>query len=109
MVLKDTASHNLTFEAFVHYLMKTPVEEYDDHWIPQFDHCRPDVIKYDQIVKVENLAELKLTDFQRFLAKKSLKSDQLMQEYLGQLSPKDVANLVKIYAKDFEAFHYRIP
>ena len=46
-----------TFSEFVEYLLRTPVDQYNDHWVPYWLHCHICDIEYDVIGKMETINE----------------------------------------------------
>ena len=45
-----------TFAEFAAYLVRSPVEEYDNHWLPYWLHCHLCQLEYDVIAKMETFA-----------------------------------------------------
>ena len=46
-----------TFRQFVAYLLKTGVEDYNDHWMPYWLHCHFCGQKYKVVGKFETIKE----------------------------------------------------
>ena len=46
-----------TFPEFVQYLIDTPIEQYNDHWLPYWMHCQVCTQNYDIIGNFKNLAK----------------------------------------------------
>ncbi|XP_018008802.1 carbohydrate sulfotransferase 11 [Hyalella azteca] len=46
-----------TFPEFVQYLLETPVEDYNEHWLPYHIICRPCDVPYNVVLKLESLDE----------------------------------------------------
>lgn len=55
--IEQTDGSDVSFAEFVCYLMKHPVEEFNEHWMPAFKLCQPCSVTYDFIGKYENLEE----------------------------------------------------
>lgn len=53
----QSKSERPTFQEFVQYLIRTPVEEYNDHWLPNWIHCQTCTQDYDMIGYMETLTE----------------------------------------------------
>ena len=102
-------SEELSFAKFLDFLVGVPVEEFDDHWIPQSFHCRPDLISYDAILKVENLRQDFFTHFGKRLNGKIPKSNSQFHHYYDSIPPRTMKKLLKIYQKDFKMFNYSLP
>ncbi|KAK8735269.1 hypothetical protein OTU49_005594 [Cherax quadricarinatus] len=109
-----------TFREFVHYLLDTDVEEYDEHWRPVSLLCTPCHIRYDIIAKMETLS--KDADFilyHRGLSSAvhmewSHKTDQtkktsdVAKTYFSQLTSNEVKQLYYKYIIDFLMFEYEL-
>ncbi|XP_065183773.1 carbohydrate sulfotransferase 14-like [Sycon ciliatum] len=48
---------DVTFSEFVCYLLRHPVEEFNEHWMPAYKLCQPCSINYNYIGKYEHLEE----------------------------------------------------
>ncbi len=46
-----------SFPMFARYLARTDPSEYNDHWVPQWMHCRPCQADYDVVGRLETAAE----------------------------------------------------
>ena len=51
-VIKSKHPNRPTFVEFVDYLVRTPIENYNDHWLPNWIHCQVCTQKYDVIGKI---------------------------------------------------------
>jgi hypothetical protein len=51
-VIKSKHPNRPTFVEFVEYLIRTPIENYNDHWLPNWIHCQVCTQKYDVIGKI---------------------------------------------------------
>ena len=99
---------------FVRYLLDTPVEEYDSHWYPQYLQCQPCQLNYSYIAKLETLANdrkiiSKLTGLTSppLPHLNNLGGGNEYQEYMKQLSSKELDGLFEKYRMDFEIFGYK--
>ena len=54
-VIKSKHPNRPTFVEFVEYLIRTPIENYNDHWLPNWIHCQVCTQKYDVIGKYYKL------------------------------------------------------
>lgn len=111
-----------SFIEFVHYIIETPITEYDEHWRPQFLLCPPCFFKFDIIVKMETFQR----DTQFILAQKDLlgtisldrkhalrgkqeeSTENMSAQLFSQLSQKMVRALYEKYKIDFKMFDYKI-
>ena len=110
-ILQGRNTTKLSFKLFIKHLLKTPLETFDDHWIPQYYHCQPNLIRYNAVLKVESLAK----DFMKHFGKlvkmkleKKFNSDSLVTIYFKDIEPGDIHKLYNIYQDDFNFFHYDI-
>ena len=111
-------SRRPSFSDFVNYLLRTPVDQYNDHWVPYWLHCHLCEIEYDVIAKMETITEdtdfiatrSGLTNYNISLpwANKRRSKDDLTSEYINQLSSSQVEKLYEIYQPDFEMFDYKV-
>ncbi|XP_052083511.1 carbohydrate sulfotransferase 9-like [Mytilus californianus] len=60
---KTSCGSDVTFRSLVEYIIQTPIENLDDHFIPISSICRPCNVQYHYIGKMETLPE----DVRRFL------------------------------------------
>ena len=110
-----------TFSEFVTYLLRTPVAEYNDHWVPYWLHCHLCQLEYDVIGKMETLKEdidfitersgLKEVNVTLPWANRKSSSrdrDSVSLEYFKQLSRSQVVQLYAIFRPDFEMFGYDV-
>ena len=120
-VLNTTSAGSRTrrpsFSDFVNYLLRTPVAQYNDHWVPMWLHCHLCQIEYDVIAKMETITEdtdfiatrSGLTNYNISLpwANRKRAKEDLTSEYMNQLSSSQVERLYEIYQPDFEMFDYK--
>lgn len=110
-ILKNDSNQDLTFAKFIQFLVKTPIEKFDTHWMPISRHCLPKLINYDLILKVENLSDDYL---KRIFGIEILKNDydqkkinqNVSQKYFQQLTKTQISKLYEIYQDDFLFFNY---
>jgi len=101
----------LSFKLFIKHLLKTPLETFDDHWIPQYYHCQPNLILYNAVLKVESLSKDLKKHFGKLVnmkLEKKLNSDSLVTTYFKDIEPGDIDKLYKVYQDDFIFFQYDI-
>ena len=48
-IIKSKHPNRPTFVEFVEYLIRTPIEQYNDHWLPNWIHCQICTQNYDII------------------------------------------------------------
>ena len=117
------------FWEFVQYVIKTPPNSMDEHWIPMDYYCSICSTDYDYVVKFEELSkESRLlhkalwpetknsnSSFPSALALGGgeensngleIESDDLTRKYFSLLSDEDVDKLYQIYRADFDLFGY---
>jgi len=111
-------SRRPSFSDFVNYLLRTPVDQYNDHWVPYWLHCHLCEVEYDVIAKMETITEdtdfiankSGLSNFNISLpwANKKRSKEDVTLDYIKQLSLTQVERLYEIYKPDFEMFDYKI-
>jgi len=107
-----------TFSEFVDYLLRVPVQQFNDHWVPYWLHCHVCEMEYDIIGKMETIA-----DDMEFIAERSglaatnitlpwtnrrNSGDNISLKYFRDLSVDQVMGLYRIYKLDFEMFGYQV-
>ena len=110
-----------TFSEFVDYLLRTPVDQFNDHWVPYYLHCHLCEIEYDVIGKMETFKddsdfiteESGLASYNITLPwankKSSIKSKENSSlDYFKQLSKSQIEGLHQLYLPDFEMFDYDV-
>jgi len=107
-----------TFLQFIDYLLRTKIEEYNDHWRPYWLHCNVCRLDYDVFVKFETISE----DTSVIEELSGLGNEKLVfpwtnrmnggsnktLEYFQPLGRERMWKLFKIYQVDFEMFDYGI-
>lgn len=108
---------NVTFREFVQYLIREGIhnEAANEHWKPVYELCYPCLINYTFIGKYEQLDEdsdviLKMVNAPSILfpRSKSGQTSERLNQYLRQLSLKDIEELYRIYEFDFKLFGYNL-
>ena len=113
----ETSIYNTvpTFKEFIDYIVDTPVDQYDRHWMPTYFVCHPCSIKYDIIAKTENMEEdsqiiLKNLELNTVLTKTRVthgeKSESKAKEYYSVIDLETMKKLYAIYEVDFILFGY---
>ena len=121
---------SLRFPEFVRYLIKTRVEQYDEHWEPISLRCRWDTIltltsnninfrvcqlSYKFILRYENLED----DWQQFLEDAGIREDLDLawvnrsgggdyRDYYKDLTDLDIIKLYQKFESDFLMFGYTL-
>ena len=114
-----------TFKEFVSYLLDEARagHELDMHWTPVYSFCTPCQVNLTHIVKFETLerdsnAIIRALGIQRHLPEKKLvhansssgklkgKQDKSLGQYLKELDPNQLQELIKLYQPDFDMFGY---
>lgn len=111
-------SRRPTFSEFVSYILRTPVQEFNDHWVPYWLHCHMCEMEYDIIGKMETIK-----DDMEFIAEKSglaatnitlpwtnrrNSSEDTSLQYFQTLSVNQVVELYRVYKIDFQMFNYKV-
>lgn len=112
--------NDVTWNEFVHYVVDTPLQRYNQHWLPYHVLCQPCTVDYDFIGSYENLeaeanyvirevhADRRVAFPRRQAYYRPLKAEQL-QSMLGEVSDGLLEKLVSVYQQDFDLFGYRTP
>jgi len=105
-----------TFVQFVDYLLKEPVSQYNDHWVPYWLHCHVCDMEYDIIGKMETLQEdmnfiarasgLATTNISLPWANKRSGGEKDTLDYFRKLDLDRLERLYHIYRLDFLMFGY---
>lgn len=108
-----------SFWEFVRYLQTIPLQEADEHWTPQTHYCSMCAIKYDFIIKFENIKtempffweRLNLTEkvSKHHWANPEHSEDEnsiLLIAYFSLLSHEDIEWLKSFYKYDFDILDY---
>ena len=76
------------------------------------DHCRPDLIQYDPILKVEHLNQDWAKVFGGAVFEEPehepVTDDNEIRKHFSHVTHDQVRQLVKIYQKDFSIFNYTV-
>eukprot|EP00092_Neocalanus_flemingeri_P001473 GFUD01001571.1.p1 GENE.GFUD01001571.1~~GFUD01001571.1.p1 ORF type:complete len:397 (+),score=102.82 GFUD01001571.1:352-1542(+) len=106
-----------TFSEFVDYLLRVPVVQFNDHWVPYWLHCHVCEMEYDIIGKMETIAEdmdfiaeesgLAAANISLPWANRKSSGDKVSLDYFQGLSLAQVKGLYAIYRPDFEMFGYQ--
>ena len=76
------------------------------------DHCQPDLIQYDFIIKMETLESdmMQIFNFTELFGNQSTSSifadDQTTQDFFQNVGEKEISKLYNIYQEDFMLFNY---
>jgi len=105
-----------TFSEFVNYLLRVPVDKFNDHWVPYWLHCHVCEMEYDIIGKMETITEdmdfiaqqsgLAAANISLPWANRKSSGDKVSLDYFKGLSLNQVKGLYAIYKPDFEMFSY---
>ena len=110
-IIQGRNTTKLSFKLFIQHLLKTPLNTFDDHWIPQYYHCQPNLIPFNAVLKVESLAKDLKKHFGKLVKmklEKKLNSDSLVTTYFKDIEPGDINKLYNVYQDDFNSFQYDI-
>lgn len=112
-----------SFVEFIHYVIETPVSEFDEHWRPMYLLCPPCHFNFDIIIKMDTFTRdseyiLRQKDLDGFIKlekkhssikqKKSEENLDPKQFLFSQLSKKMLRDLYNKYRVDCEMFEYSI-
>ena len=112
-----------TFQQFVQYLIRTPSEKYNDHWLPYWMHCQLCTQKYDVIGHMDTITEdveyiFKETGLDHYLTDnhfdfpwrnnkhKTTDLEELVKKYFSTITKDEKLKLYDIYRPDFLMFGY---
>ena len=111
-----TLGYPVSFEDFVKYIVNIDLSEYDKHFYPMYEKCKPCVVNYDYIIKVEtiydDIAFLRQAVYnnspqaQMPPAYNHNNSNQLLDSYFQRISPDILERLFRVYQNDFETLGY---
>jgi len=107
-----------TFSEFVDYLLRVPVQQFNDHWVPYWLHCHVCEMEYDIIGKMETIEDdmefisdrsgLAATNMSLPWTNRRNSGDKVSLQYFSNLTVIQVLGLYRIYKLDFEMFSYRV-
>jgi len=107
-----------TFSEFVDYLLRVPVQQFNDHWVPYWLHCHVCEMEYDIIGKMETIEDdmefiadrsgLAATNMSLPWTNRRNSGDKVSLQYFSNLTVNQVLGLYRIYKLDFEMFSYRV-
>lgn len=110
--------NDVTVSEFVNYVIDEWMakRELDVHWKSMVDICLPCSVKYDFIGKFETMEKdidfllhnLKEDEFRQYF-KKTLPSstNHLVNQFMDQLTPRQISDLTRVYEQDFQVFGYQ--
>lgn len=105
-----------TFSEFVHYLINTDPDQYDEHWQPISIRCRVCQLYYSHILHYEQFE----TEWAQFLKEVRIekelelswenkgRSQSSLQSYYHLITPEEKLKLYQKYLADFHMFGYDI-
>jgi len=115
--LQVTKHKRPTFSEFVEYLLRIPVDKFNDHWVPYWLHCHVCDVEYDIIGKMETITEdmdfiaeesgLKAANVSLPWANRRSSGEKVILDYFRGLTLAQVNGLYLIYKPDFEMFGYK--
>ena len=59
----ESKTERPTFVEFVDYLIRTPIEKYNDHWLPNWIQCQVCTQNYDIIGKNIGISKVRVVEF----------------------------------------------
>jgi len=104
-----------TFAEFIHFLINTDIEQYDEHWQPVALRCRMCQLQYSHILHYENLAE----EWPQFLQNIGLNQNlelpwenkgaaSSLKNYFDIISQHEKDQLYSKFEADFKMFGYTV-
>lgn len=115
---KISGGRRPSFSQFVDYLLREPVDKYNDHWVPYWLHCHLCQVEYDVVGYMETLQEdmafiaettgLASTNISLPWANKRSSGQQDSLRYFRQVDLARTRGLYHIYRLDFEMFGYDV-
>ena len=113
--MTDRNAEKLTFKMFIEYLVQTPLDKYDIHWVPIYLTCKPCLVRYKMIGRTDTIKEdseaiLREIGVNRTLpiahAQPGGNSKVKIQEFYSDFDRELLVKLYKIYKMDFLLFGY---
>ena len=98
-------NETLTFPDFVNFILRNP-ENLDSHWIPWTQHCRPDLVNYDFLFRVETLQKDIKNYFNKEINFHQTTSKEEISELMNTLNVEQKTGLKNIYHHDFQVLNY---
>ena len=95
----------LTFPDFVNFITKNP-DNLDSHWIPWTQHCRPDLVNYDFLFRVENLQKNIKDYFKTEIDFHQTTTKEETFEMMKTLNAEQKNGLKILYHDDFQGLNY---
>ena len=110
------SDNNVTFEKFVHYISTVGFNK-DEHWATYDSICQPCVILYDFIGHFEDMPEeapyiLRQTGMDKVATFPPFRTRNIgskILEYYATIPKAKIVQLVRLYERDYEMFHYNFP
>jgi hypothetical protein len=104
----------ITFSEFVDYVVQQGAYRHDRHWLSQFITMRPDIVKYQRIVRFEEYnvemmkvcEDLSLPEYVRETLVQKYNQGRSSMRWRALYSPHLASSVYKLYEADFEAFNY---
>lgn len=111
---------DVKFSEYVRYLIDTPPEEVNEHWMPYEDICRPCNVKYDFIASIETIRrdiphvmrQIHANETKYYLqtpGRALTGTKKRTASFLQDLPRKYFEQLVAIFKTDHELFGYSLP
>ena len=105
-----------TFAEFIHYLLNTKTDNYDEHWQPVATRCRVCQLKYSHILHYEAmetewqhfLEDINLADEMKLPWENKGSSGTKLMDYFSNITDGEKDQLYKKYQTDFEIFGYSL-
>lgn len=107
-----------TFSEFADYLLRVPVQRFNDHWVPYWLHCHVCEMEYDIIGKMETIEDdmefiaessgLAATNISLPWTNRRNSGPGVSLDYFTQLTVTQVVGLYRIYKLDMEMFGYKV-
>ncbi|KAL7646632.1 UNVERIFIED_CONTAM: hypothetical protein RMT77_001883 [Armadillidium vulgare] len=105
-----------TFREFLQYITSRIIPD-DEHWIPYYIHCSLCRVKYDFVLRIENIEEdtnllvkyqnLNISNIGwRNPTSGGVSTDEVVCKYFHEIDSNLYKNLVKKYEPDFKLFNY---
>lgn len=104
----------ITFSEFIDYIVQQGSYYHDRHWLSQYITMRPDIVKYDTIVRFEECTlgmmeiceHLSMPEYVRQILNRKYNARRVDNAWQGLYSPQTASLVYDLYQSDFEAFEY---
>ena len=117
----DPRGDDVRFTEYIRYIIDTPSENLNEHWMPYNDLCRPCEVNYDFIGSIDTVSrdvthvmrQINVDETKYYLKPAGegslIRTKESTAKYLKELPEKVFNDLVNKFRLDHELFGYAIP